>query len=269
MSSALRAPAVEIREILRDRHVEARLAVGTGRLLVEGSTPVLVGAVVGRTRRALHDAGVDEIKLTDVAARLGGAAFELDADGRLLGVRPGRPRPGAWAPSSSGAPTSSRDSRRPSTGSWKTGRPATSSSSATPGSGRAASWRRSSKTCRPSFSRPRAPRTARASRSCLSVTWPIGPRRSTPTRRALGELESADSALSAARTLLEHFTASCPVVVVLDDLHWAVPDVPRSRGIRRPRRGGAPARGLRDPAGASRAAARLGRRRDGARRARR
>ena len=87
--------AVEIREILRDRRVEARLAVGTGRLLVEGSTPVLVGAVVGRTRRALHDAGVDEIKLTDVAARLGGAAFELDANGRFLGVRPGRPRPGA------------------------------------------------------------------------------------------------------------------------------------------------------------------------------
>ena len=39
----------------------------------------------------------------------------------------------------------------------------------------------------------------------------------------LGEIESADYALSAARSLIEHFTASCPVVVVLDDLHWAVP----------------------------------------------
>ena len=47
---------VEIRELLRGRDVQARLAIGTGRLLVEGSTPVLVGAVVGRTRRALRDA---------------------------------------------------------------------------------------------------------------------------------------------------------------------------------------------------------------------
>ena len=39
----------------------------------------------------------------------------------------------------------------------------------------------------------------------------------------LGELESADAALAGARTLLEHFTAARPVVVVLDDLHWAVP----------------------------------------------
>ena len=40
---------------------------------------------------------------------------------------------------------------------------------------------------------------------------------------ALGELESADAALAAARTLLGHFAAQGPVVVVLDDLHWAVP----------------------------------------------
>ena len=45
-----------------------------------------------RTRRALHDADANEIQPTAVAARLGGDAFELDADGRLLGVRPGRPR---------------------------------------------------------------------------------------------------------------------------------------------------------------------------------
>jgi tetratricopeptide (TPR) repeat protein len=39
----------------------------------------------------------------------------------------------------------------------------------------------------------------------------------------LGELSSADAALAAARALLEHFTGSGPVVVVLDDVHWAVP----------------------------------------------
>ncbi len=215
--------AVEIREILRDRDVEARLAVGTGRLLVEGSTPVLVGAVVGRTRRALHDAGVDEIRLTDVAARLGGAAFELDADGTLLGVRPGRPRPGAW-------------------GAELVGRSVELA------------------VLTAAFDRvleDRAPRhvvvvgDAGIGKSRLVATFvedvravvleaactPYGqgitflPLRALADRAAaldddappLGEIESADSALAAARTLLEHFTASCPVVVALDDLHWAVP----------------------------------------------
>ena len=215
--------AVEIREILRDRRVEARLAVGTGRLLVEGSTPVLVGAVVGRTRRALHDAGVDEIKLTDVAARLGGAAFELDADGRFLGVRPGRPRPGAG-----GAELVGRSEEL---------------------AGLSAAFDR--------VLEDGAPRhvvvvgDAGIGKSRLVAAFvedvpavvleaactPYGqgitflPLRDLADRAAaldddaprLGEIESADSALSAARTLIEHFTASCPVVVVLDDLHWAVP----------------------------------------------
>ena len=95
--------------------------------------PVLVGAVVGRTRRALHDAGADEIQLTAVAARLGGDAFELDADGRLLGVRPGRPRsavgPGparravgrARAPPGGVRPRR-RDGRAPSRGGRRRGR---------------------------------------------------------------------------------------------------------------------------------------------------
>ena len=38
----------------------------------------------------------------------------------------------------------------------------------------------------------------------------------------LGELTNADAALAAGRTLFEHFTARGPVVV-LDDVHWAVP----------------------------------------------
>ena len=83
---------VELREILRGADVEARFAVGTGRLLVEDGRPVLVGAVVAQTRRALHDADADHILVTPAAARLAGDALELDVDGRLLGVRPGRPR---------------------------------------------------------------------------------------------------------------------------------------------------------------------------------
>ena len=84
--------AIELREILRGRETDTRSAVGTGRLLVEDGRPVLVGAVVGQSRRALHDARADEILVTPAAARLGGEALELDADGRLLAVKPGRPR---------------------------------------------------------------------------------------------------------------------------------------------------------------------------------
>ena len=49
--------AVELREILRGRAVAARYAVGTGRVLVWDSNPVLVGTVLGRTRRAARRRG--------------------------------------------------------------------------------------------------------------------------------------------------------------------------------------------------------------------
>ena len=215
--------AVEIREILHDRRVEARLAVGTGRLLVEGSTPVLVGAVVGRTRRALHDAGVDEIKLTDVAARLGGSAFELDADGKFLGVRPGRPRPGAVGAELVGRSEELAGLSAAFDGVLEDGAPRHVVVVGDAGIGK---------------SRLVAAFVEDVPAVVLEAACtPYGqgitflPLRDLADRAAaldddaprLGEIESADSALSAARTLIEHFTASCPVVVVLDDLHWAVP----------------------------------------------
>ena len=46
-----------------------------------------------RHASASRDAAPGEILVTAAAARLGGDALELDAEGRLLGVRPGRPRP--------------------------------------------------------------------------------------------------------------------------------------------------------------------------------
>ena len=82
--------AVELREILRGQDVRARYAVGTGRVLVWDSNPVLVGAVLGRTRRALHDAEADDVQLTEVAAGVGGDAFDLDVAGRR--TRPRRTR---------------------------------------------------------------------------------------------------------------------------------------------------------------------------------
>ena len=214
---------VEVRDVLRGREIEARLAIGTGRLLVEDSRPVLVGAVVGRTRRALRDAGADEIQLTAIAARLGGDAFELDADGRLLAVSPVRPRArGDLAPLVGRAEELTR---------------------------LRAAFERVVETEKPGHvvvvgeagigkSRLVAAFADDVHAVVLDAACtPYGqgitflPLRELADHAAaldesapaLGELESADAALAAARTLLGHFAARGPVVVVLDDLHWAVP----------------------------------------------
>ena len=215
--------AIELREILRDREVDARLAVGTGRLLVDDGRPVLVGAVVGRTRRALHDAEANEIQLTAVAARLGGDAFELDADGRLLGVRPGRPRSAADPPPLVGRSAELAYLQAAFDRAVEADRPQHAVVVGEAGIGK---------------SRLVAAFTEEVPAVLLQAACiPYGegvsflPLRELAERAAalddgapeLGELASADAALAAARGLLEHFTADCPVVVVLDDVHWAVP----------------------------------------------
>ncbi|HEX3289776.1 MAG TPA: BTAD domain-containing putative transcriptional regulator [Gaiella sp.] len=215
--------AVELRAILCDRGVDARQAVGTGRLLVEGSRPVLVGPVVGRTRRALRDVGANEIQLTAVAARLGGDAFELDVDGRLLGVRPGRPRQSVALAPLVGRSEELADLRAAFDRVVETRKPVHAVVVGEPGIGKTrfvaafvedVSAVVLEAACTPygegiTF-QPLSELTERA--ALLDEDAPT-----------LREVESADAALAAARTLFEHFTASGPLVVVLDDLHWAVP----------------------------------------------
>ena len=214
---------VEIRELLRGRDVQARLAIGTGRLLVDGSTPVLVGAAVGRTRRALRDAAADEIQLTAIAARLGGDAFELDADSRLLGVSAVRPRP--------------REDLAPLVG------------RAEELARLRAAFERVVDTEKPGHVVVVGEAGIGKSRLVTvfaddiravvldAACTPYGegitflPLRELADRAAaldesapaLGDLESADAAFAAAGTLLGHFAVQGPLVVVLDDLHWAVP----------------------------------------------
>ena len=215
--------AVEVREILRDRGVESRQAVGTGRLLVEGSRPVLVGAVVGRTLRALRDADADQIQLTAAAARLGGAAFELDADGRLLGVHPGRPRPGAALAPLVGRSEELAGLRAVVDRVRETGKPAHAVVVGEAGIGKSRLVA--------AFVEDVAAVVLEAACTPYGEGITFLPLRELAERAAsldedapaLGELESADAALAAARAILEHFTASGPLVVVLDDLHWAVP----------------------------------------------
>ena len=215
--------AVEIREILRGRELEARLAVGTGTLLVESARPVLVGATVGRVRRALHDADASEIQLTAHAARLGGDAFELDADGRLLGVRPGRPGPGVGRTSLVGRTDELAELRAAFERVVETRAPAHAVVVGEAGIGK------SRLVAAFLEELPAAVLAAACTPYGEGITFL--PLRELAERAAVldedapvpGELDSADAALGAARSLLEHFAASGPAVVVLDDLHWAVP----------------------------------------------
>ena len=215
--------AVELREILRGREIDARLAVGTGRLLVEQGRPMLIGAVVGQTRRALHDAEADEILVTPAAARLGGDALELDAHGHLVGVRPGRA--GATvAPAPFVGRTAELDAVRTAFAHVVVaGQPRHVVVVGEAGIGKT----------RLVFEAIEGIGAVVLDAACVAYGEGITflPLRELAERaRAvdadapeLVELTSADAAFSSARTLLEHFTASGPVVVVLDDVHWAVP----------------------------------------------
>lgn len=213
---------VEIREILRDRGVEARQALGTGRLLVEGSSPVLVGAVVGRTRRALRDAGADQIQLTAIAARLGGDTFELDRDGRLLAVRPGRLRPDLGLAPLVGRADELDRVRESFDRVVRSGAPEHVVVVGEAGIG---------KTRLVSALADQVPAVVLQA-ACIPYGEGITflPLRELADRAAeldpgapgIGPLESADGALAVARDLLEHLAAQGPIIVVLDDLHWAV-----------------------------------------------
>ena len=214
---------VELREILREPNIDARLAVGTGRLLVEDGRPVLVGAVVGQTRAAVRDAAPGEIRVTAAAARLGGDALELDAEGRLLGVRPGRSRPSAAPTPFVGRAAELEALRSAFDQVVATGRPQHVVVVGEAGIG---------KTRLVSAAFTDVPAVVLEA-ACVPYGEGITflPLRELAECAAaldegvpeLGELTNADAALAAARTLFEHFTARGPVVVVLDDVHWAVP----------------------------------------------
>jgi DNA-binding SARP family transcriptional activator len=215
--------AVELHEILAGREVDARLAVGTGQLLVEDGRPVLVGAVVGQTRHALHAADAGDLVVTPVAAQIGGDALEFDGEGRLRGVRPGRPRA-----TISSAPLVGRADELASLRSAfdrvvETGRPQHAVVGGDAGIGKSRLVA--------AFLEDVPAVVLEA--ACIPYGEGISflPLRDLHERAAaldddapaLGELTSADAALAATRTLFEHFTASGPLVVALDDMHWAVP----------------------------------------------
>ena len=215
--------AVELHEILRGREIDVRLAVGTGRLLVEDGRPVLVGAVVGQTRRALHEASAGEILVTSAASRLGGDALDLDADGRLLGVRTGRPRTTVEPARFVGraAELEALRTALEQVGSTGCSRHVVVVGEAGIGKTRlvAAAFEDVEAVVLEAACVPYGEGTTFLPlRELADRAAALDPEDS-----ELGELSSADAAFAAARTLVEHFTTSGPVVLVLDDMHWAVP----------------------------------------------
>jgi DNA-binding SARP family transcriptional activator len=215
--------AVELHEMLAGRDVDARLAVGTGRVLVEDGRPVMVGAVVGQTRRALHEADAGDILVTPAAARLGGDALELDADGRLLGVRPGRPRPTPASAPLVGRSAELAGLRAAFDRVVETGRPQHVVVVGEAGIGKSRLVA--------AFVEDVLPVVLQA--ACIPYGEGIsflplrdlyeGARALDDSAPVLEDLTSAEAALPAARNLFEHFTRSRPLVVVLEDLHWGMP----------------------------------------------
>jgi DNA-binding SARP family transcriptional activator/tetratricopeptide (TPR) repeat protein len=215
--------AVELHEMLAGREVDARLAVGTGRLLVEDGRPVLVGAVVAQTRRALHDADAGDVLVTPAAARVGGDALELDADGRLLGVRPGRPRPSAASAPLVGRSAELAGLRAAFDRVVETGRPQHVVLVGEAGIGKS----------RLIAGLVEGLPAVVLQAACIPYGEGIsflplrdlyeGALALDDRAPVLEDLTSAEAALPAARTLFEHFTRTGPLVVVLEDLHWAMP----------------------------------------------
>ena len=215
--------AVELREIVRARELDARFAVGAGRLLVEDGRPVLVGVVVGQTRRALHEAVGGEIVVTPSAARLAGDALELAADGRLERVRPGRPRPSVESAPFVGRAAELAALRSAFEEVALTGFPRHVIVVGEAGMGKT----------RLVGEALEAVDAVVLTAACVPYGEGITflPLRELAERAVavdpeapeLGDPRSADAAFAAVRALLEHFTASTPVVVVLDDVHWALP----------------------------------------------
>ena len=150
------------------------------------------------------------MRVTAAAARLGGDALELDAEGRLLGVQPGRSRPSAAPSPFVGRPAELEALRSALNQVVATGRPRHVVVVGEAGIG---------KTRLVAAAFENAPAVV-LSAACVPYGEGITflPLRELAERAAalddsapeLGELTSADAALAAARAFLERFTARGP-----------------------------------------------------------
>ncbi len=218
--------AVETREILVGKGAAARLGIGVGRFLVEDGVPILVGAQLEEIRRAVAEALPGEVVITSPADRSDGGAFRLRASrGRqvLVAVRPGRVTIAASTTLLVG-----RDEELARLGQTFSSVRASKAPAHVVVVGDAG------------LGKTRLMRefVERIDEVVLRATCvPYGegitflPLRELADQAStidssapsIGDVSSAEEAFRDARMLLQHFLASRPVVLVLDDLQWAVP----------------------------------------------
>ena len=224
LSRAGRA-GMEAGEILQSHGVPARFAIGVGRLLVQDGVPMLHGAVVDETRAAVAAALPGEVVLAASAAEAAASALSFrSSGGRLLLTSVQSVRP-ALATTSMLVGRSEALHRLD--GAFhlavQTRMPVHVLVSGEAGVGktrlvdefvrmaRAVTLRAS---CVPygegiTFLPLRALTEHAAS---LDATAPV-----------VEDIPTTEEAFAHARGLVRHFAAAGPLIVVLDDLHWAVP----------------------------------------------
>ena len=218
--------AIEALEILKSRGIPVRLALSVGRVLIEDGVPLLLGEVVDEVRAAAAGAPLDEIVVTASALPRGEGSFvvkEIDGHATLTGVRPGRlVRP------SPPVPLVGRDGELARLDAAFESAVETSAPVHIVVVGDAGLGK----------TRLVADFVGRDDAAVLRAACvPYGegitflPLRDLAEQALLldagapvpGDVSNAEAAFSDVRALLEHFLDARPVILVLDDLHWAVP----------------------------------------------
>ncbi len=217
--------AIETQAILRSRGVPVRLGLGAGRLLVDDGVPLILGGLVDEVRQSLEAAGVGEIVVARSAAEAAGGAFATDRlNGRVLlgGVISGRPSAGFVMPlvgrdaelaHLDSALRSAAEAATPvhvvvigeaGIGKTRLVREFATSASAVTLSATCIEYGEGI-TFHPL-------RELAAQAEALDASAP-----------PLHDVSSADAAFAGVRDLVQHFSASGPVIVALDDLQWGMP----------------------------------------------
>ncbi len=218
--------AIEVRAILGDRGLAARFAVSAERIVLDDGRPVIVGSTLNGARQVIEQLDAGEIGLSAEAAASARPDFELDGRGgpcRLLGVRSrlhrttrlpmvGRDDELAWLRSlltdvaTSGAPRHVVVVGEPGIGKTRVVEELAQTAAVT------VLW-----TVCPPYGQDT---TYQPLRELVTAAREVD-----GSLQPAGDLSTEQSALDLARTTVEVLARSRPLLVVVDDAHWAGPSM--------------------------------------------